>query len=89
MRASNILPLSDLINTFKVLLKLQPIVNWQYFPKKATISVKIVCFLKSVGELRQLIRKRSRKNNKDEIVDYISVPIYQVSFRKFCPMQKQ
>ena len=31
--------------------------------KKPTISGKIVGFLKFVGELKQLVRKRSQKNN--------------------------
>ena len=56
---------------------------------KYIISGKIVGFLKFIGEMQQLVRKRSQKNNKDVILHYVSLPIYQLRFPKFCPIQKQ
>ena len=56
--------------------------------KKPTILLEIVSFLKIVGERRQLVRKRSQRINYEVIFYYISLPIYPVSFPKFCPIQK-
>ena len=50
---------------------------------------KIVGFLKFVGEIQQLVQKRSQKNNQNIILHYISLPIYPFHFPKFCPLQKQ
>ena len=48
-----------------------------------------VGFLKTVSEIQQLVRKRSLKINYEVILHYISLPIYQLHFPKFCPIQKQ
>ena len=53
------------------------------------ISGKIVGFLKFVGEIQELVQKRSQKSNKDIIFHYISLSIYQLLFPKFCSIQKQ
>ena len=57
--------------------------------KKPTISGKIVGLLKFVGEIQQLLRKHSQKNNQSVILHYILLPIYPLQFLKFCPIQKQ
>ena len=57
--------------------------------KKPTILPEIVEFFKFVGEMQELLRKRPQKNNKDVILNYISLPIYPLLFPKFYPMQKQ
>ena len=44
---------------------------------------------KFVGEIQELVQKRSQKSNKDVILHYISLPIYPLLFPKFCPIQKQ
>ena len=49
----------------------------------------MVGFLKVVGEIQHLGRKRSQKINYDAILLYISLPIYPLHFLKFCPIQKQ
>ena len=56
--------------------------------KKPTISGKIVSFLKIVGEIQQLVRKRSQKINYDVVLHYISIPICPLLFPKFCPIKK-
>ena len=50
------------------------------------ISGKIISFLKFVGKIQELLRKRSQKNHKDVILHYISLPIYPLLFPKFCPI---
>ena len=57
--------------------------------QKSTISGKIVGFLKFVGQIQELVRKRSQKTNKYVILHYISLPIFPSLFPKFCPIQKQ
>ena len=54
-----------------------------------TILPEIVSFLKIVGKIRSLVRKRLQKSNSDVIFHYISLPIYPLHFLKFCPIQKQ
>ena len=44
--------------------------------QKPTILPEIVGFLKFVGEIQQLVRKRSQKNNQNIILHSISLPIY-------------
>ena len=39
--------------------------------------------------MQPLIQKRSQKNNHQLIVRFISLPIYQLHFPKFLPIQKQ
>ena len=50
-------------NLFSVKVSVLAVVFRQQFSKKATFSVKVVSFLKFVGEIQQLVRKRSQKNN--------------------------
>ena len=57
--------------------------------KKMTILAELVSFLKIVGEIQQLVRKRSQKIHYDEILHYISLPIFPMHFSKFCPIQNQ
>ena len=57
--------------------------------KKLTISGKINGFLKFVGKIQHLVRKRSLENNQDIILHHISVSIYPFHFPNFCPIQKQ
>ena len=57
--------------------------------KKTTILPEIVGFLKIVGEIQQLARKRSQKINYDVILHCISLLIYPLHFPKFCPIEKQ
>ena len=57
--------------------------------KKLTILVEVVSFLKIVGEIQQLVRKLSQKIHYDEILHYISLPIFPMHFSKFCPIQNQ
>ena len=59
------------------------------FSKKPKTSGDIVGFLKFVGEIQQLIWKRSQKNNQDIILHDISLSIYPLPFPKFRPVQKQ
>ena len=47
--------------------------NYYYFCKSSL--GKIVGFLKYVGEIQQLVRKRSQENNSDVVLHYISFPI--------------
>ena len=44
--------------------------------KKPTILPEIVGFLKFVGKIQQLPRKRPQKNHQDIILHYISLSIY-------------
>ena len=44
--------------------------------KKPALFPEIVDFMKIVGEIQQLVRKRSQKINHDVILHYISLPIY-------------
>ena len=39
--------------------------------------------------MQLLVQKRSQKNNHQLIVHFISLPIYQLDFQKFFPIQKQ
>ena len=55
------------------------------FPR-TLISRKIIGFMKIVGEIQQLVRKRSQKINYDVILHYVSLPIYPLHFPKFCPI---
>ena len=57
--------------------------------KKPIILPEIVGFFKFVSEIKQLVPKRSQKNNQEVILHYISVPIYPLDFQKFCAIQKQ
>ena len=59
------------------------------FSRFSMILPETVGFLKIVGEIQQLGRKRSQKINFDVILHYISLPIYPLHFPKFCPIQKQ
>ena len=45
--------------------------------------------LKFVGEIQQLVWKRSQKNNEGVILNCISLSIYPLHFSTFCPIQKQ
>ena len=53
---------------------------------RTLISRKIIGFMKIVGEIQQLVRKRSQKINYDVILHYVSLPIYPLHFPKFCPI---
>ena len=53
---------------------------------RTLISRKIMGFMKIVGEIQQLVRKRSQKINYDVILHYVSLPIYPLHFPKFCPI---
>ena len=50
--------------------------------KAKAISVKKVGLLKIVGEIQELVRKRSQKINYDIILHYISLRIYPLHFPK-------
>ena len=53
----------------------------------AVVLPEIVGFSKIVGEIQQLVPKRSQKIYYDVILDYISLPIYPFDFPKFCPFK--
>ena len=53
---------------------------------RTLISRKIIGFMKIVGEIQQLVRKRSQKINYDVILHDVSLPIYPLHFPKFCPI---
>ena len=57
--------------------------------QKSTILTEIVGFLKTAIKLQLIAQNLSRKSNLDMILHYISLPIYQLNFPKFCPIQKQ
>ena len=57
--------------------------------KTPIIWFKIVNFFKFVSEPQQRVRKLSQKNSSDVFVHFISLSIYQLDFRKFCPIQKE
>ena len=57
-----------------------PAVNFADKFKKPTILPEIVSFLKFVGEIQELLRKRPQKNYQDVILHYISLPIYPLYF---------
>ena len=50
-------------NYFSVNVSVLAVVFRRTISKKTIISGKIVGFLKFVGEIQQLVRKRSQKNN--------------------------
>ena len=49
-------------NKFSVNVSVLAVVFRRQFSKKSTVSAKIVGFLKIVGEIQQLVRKRPHKN---------------------------
>ena len=61
----------------------------QQFSKNRQFWLRLSIFLKTVGEIQQLVRKRSLKIYYDVILHYISLPICPLHFPKFCPIQKQ
>ena len=75
-------------NYFSVNFSIPDVVFHQKI-SKTTISGKIVELLKFGGEIQELVRKRSQRNNKDVISHYISHPLYPLHLPKFCPIQKQ
>ena len=50
---------------------------------------EIVGFLKTVGEIQQLVRKSSQKINYNVILDCISLSFDPLHIPKFYPIQKQ
>ena len=54
-----------------------------------TIVTEVFSFLKIVNELQLIVSKGLQRNNYDMTAVYISHPIYQIHFRRFCPIPKQ
>ena len=52
-----------------------------------TIVTEVFSFLKIVNELQLIVSKGLQRNNYDMTAVYISHPIYQIHFRRFCPFQ--
>ena len=76
-------------NYFSVNVSVLAIAFRQQISKKPTISGTIVGFLKFVGKMQDLVRKRLQKSNKDVILHHSSLPIDPLLFPKFCQIQKQ
>ena len=74
---------------FSVNVSVLTIVYRRKISKNRQFQAKLLFFFKFVGEIQELVRKRSQKSNKDVILHNISLPIYPSLFPKFCPIQKQ
>ena len=73
-------------NYFSVSTSVLVVVFCQPILKKIILP-EIVGFFKFIGEIQQLVRKRSQKKIRTQFC-YISLPIYRLHFPKFCPIQK-
>ena len=69
-------------NYFSVNVSALAVVFCRQIKKKKKLP-EVVNFLKFVGEIQQLVRKHSQKNNQDVSLHYISLPIYPFHFSKF------
>ena len=67
-------------NCFSVNVSVLAVVFRRQIKKKTTILPENVGFLKIVGEIQWLLRKRPQKNYQDVILHYISLPIYPLYF---------
>ena len=76
-------------NYFSVNVSVLVNVFCRQFSKNQQFQAKLLFFLKTVGEMQQIVQKRSQKINYDVILHYISLPIYPLHFPKLCPIQKQ
>ena len=76
-------------SSFSVNISVLAVVFRRQILKNRTILPEIVGFLKTVGEIQQLVWKSSQKINYDKLLHYISIPIYPMYFPKFCLIQKQ
>ena len=76
-------------SSFSVNISVLAVVFRRQILKNRTILPEIVRFLKTVGEIQQLVWKSSQKINYDKLLHYISIPIYPMYCPKFCLIQKQ
>ena len=72
------------LNYFSVNASVLALIFRRQIFKKATILPEIVGFFKLVGEIQQLLRKRSQKIHYDVNLHYILLSIYPLHFPKFC-----
>ena len=78
------------LNYFSVNVSIRAIVfRWQIKKKKWQFCLKLSGFLKIVGEIQELVQKRSQKILYSLNLHYILLPIYPLHFPKFCPIQKK
>ena len=79
------------LNYFSVNVSIRAIVfRWQIKKKKKwQFCLKLSGFLKIVGEIQELVQKRSQKILYSLNLHYILLPIYPLHFPKFCPIQKK
>ena len=74
-------------NEFSVNVFVLAVVFRQQFSKNRQFWLRLSIFLKTVGEIQQLVRKRSLKIYYDVILHYISLPICPLHFPKFRPFK--